>query len=220
MLWSDWYPYVRPELPGAPTPLLDHYILQAAIHFFEESQVWTESLTAINLVADTGTYTLTVPAVSLGATTTTADVSMVKWVWVDEHQVYPSSQEELGMIGDNWTTHTSAFVTNYTQLTQDTITLYPIPNYASTGGLKIKVAVRPGLTSTGVPDWLGQKYVQEIATRVKAEMMGMVNQPWTNAAGEQKYAAAYQSALTKATVEGNRSFTRTSMTVRFKKFVR
>lgn len=214
MLWAAWYPYVQPELPGAPLPLIDHYLRQSAIHFLEESQVWTLSLDAVDLVADTGTYNLTVPA----SVTTGGDVSMVKWVWVDGYQIYPASLEELGTLDTSWDTTTAGAVRRYTQLTQDTITLWPIPNYSSTDGLVIKVALRPSLTATGVPDWIGTKYIQEVAMKTKADMMGMIGQSWSNTEGETKYNAAYASALTKATVEGIKSFTRTSMAVRFRNY--
>lgn len=221
MLWSDIYPFVLPEVPGVPEPMLDHYIRQTAINFLEESQVWTADVTAIDLVANTGTYSLVSPAQTVTASpllTEVPDVAMVKWAWVDGVQIFPASQEELGALVEYWADKTASVVSNYTQLTQDTITLYPTPNYASTGGLKIKIAIRPSLTATGIPDWIGTKYIQELSVGAKAALMGMIGKPWTSPDGEAKYSAMYASMLTKATVEGNRSFTRTTSTVRFKNY--
>lgn len=214
MLWNAWYPYIMPEVPGAPEPLMDHYIRQCAISFFEESQTWVVDATAVDLVASTGTYTLAAPA----SITTGADVAQIKWAWVNGTQIFPASQEELGQLMTYWADVEAGAVSNYTQLTQDTVTLYPIPNFDLVSGLQMKLAVRPSLTSTGVPDWLGQKYVTEIAAGAKSDMMGMVGQPWSNPEGEAKYGAAYAKALTKATVEGNRSFTRTTSNIQFKRF--
>lgn len=214
MIWSDWHPFTKPELPGVPEPLLDHYIRLVAIDFFEESQTWVVETDVTDLVAGTGTYPLAPPA----SITTGADVAQIKWAWVNNQQILPASQEELGQLFQYWGDVTGGAVSNYTQLTQDTVTLYPIPDFDLTGGLRMKVALRPSLTSTGVPDWLGSKYITEIASGVKAEMMGMVGQPWSNPEGEAKYSALFASGLTKATVEGNRSFTRSTMNVQLKRF--
>ena len=221
MLWTAFYPYVLPEVTGVPEPLLQHFIRLAAIHFFEEAQVWTVDVTPINLVALTGTYNLVAPAQTITAVpllTEVPDVAMAKWAWVNGVQIFPASQEELGALSEYWADKTSSFVSNYTQHTQDTITLFPIPDFASTAGLKVKVAVRPSLTSTGVPDWLGSKYVQEISCGAKSDLMGMIGKPWSNPDGEAKYGSLYEKMLTKATVEGNRSFTRTTSTVRFPRY--
>lgn len=221
MLWSAWHPYVLPEVPGVPLPVLDHYIRQTAISFFAESQVWTASLAPIPVVASTGTYALVAAAETITAApllTEVPEVSQVKWVWVDGQQIFPSSQEELGALLTQWDDVEAAMVSNYTQITQDTITLYPIPNFSSATGLVVKVALRPTLTAVGVPDWLGAGYVQEIAAGAKSALMGMVGRSWSNAAGEEKYGASYASGLTKATVEGQRSFTRTTQTVKFLRF--
>lgn len=218
MLWAEWYPYVLPELPGAPELLVDHALRQTAIAFFEEAQVWTADITPIAIVANTGTYDLVVPAQTITAAPLLAevpDVSMLKWVWVDGQQIYAASQEELNVLHEKWSTKTASMASNYTQLTQDTITLFPIPLWSSAGGLTAKAAIRPSLTSTGLPDWLGGKYVQEIATGTKSAMMGMVGKAWSNPDGEAKYGSLFASSLTKATVEGHRSFTRTVSTIRF-----
>lgn len=214
VLWSTWHPYVLPETPNVPGPLLDHIIRQSAINFLEESQVWTADVDVIDVVAGTGTYSL-IPPASVG---TEGDVAMAKWVWVNKQQIFPASQEELGQLSQYWADVTAGAVSNFTQLTQDTITLYPIPDFSLTSGLRIKVALRPSLTSTGVPDWIGGKYVQEIAVAAKALLMGMVGKEWSDPSGEEKYSQQYASMLTKATVEGIRSFTRTTTTVRFPRY--
>ena len=219
MLWSAWYPYVLPEAPGAPEPLLDHYIRQAAIDFFRESTLWTLDITPLNVVASTGTYTMVVPdqTVSTGVTDT-PDISIIKWAWVDGVQIYPTSQEELNALVEKWSTKTASRVSNYTQLTQTAITLFPTPDFASTAGLTVKVAVQPSLTSLGVPDWLGSRYIDAISIGAKARLLGMVGRPWSNPAGEAKYGALYATLRTKSTTEGNRSFTRSTQTVRFPRY--
>lgn len=214
MLWSALFPFVIPELPGAPEPLVEHYIRQTAIEFCEESQTLQVDIDPVNIVATTGTYSLVAPA----AYTFGGDPVMIKWAWVNGQQIYPASQEELNKLTEKWSTKTASFVSNYTQLTQDTVTLFPIPDFSSTGGFTAKIALRPSLAATGLPDWHMNKYIQEIATGTKAAMMGMVGKSWSNTEGEQKYAALFASRMTKATVEGQRSFTRTTQTVRFPRY--
>lgn len=213
MLWSAWYPFVKPEVGAAPEPLIDHHIRQAAIDFCEQSQLWTADHAAISLVADTGTYSLTSPVAE-------SDISMIKWAWVDGVQILPASQEELGRLTQYWATMTGGSVGYYTQLDADSITLFPIPNYASTGGLKLKLVLHPALDATGIPDWIGIRYVEEIANGAKSRLLGMVGSPWATAEGEAKYSAMYAVDLRDAKIEGNKSLTRTNSTIRFPKYGR
>lgn len=214
MIWSAWYPYVYPEVSGAPLPLLDHHIRQAAIYFLKESQVWTQTLDPISIVEDTPSYALSVPV----AIDTGAEVSMVKWAWFNGNQIFPASQEELAMLNSSWEDEEGSSISHYTQLIDTEIRVFPKPNFDMADALSIKAVLRPSIDSTGVPDWIGVKYVNEIAMKAKAELMGMVGQVWTNPEGEKKYSGLFAAALAKATVEANKSFTRTSMTVRFRNY--
>lgn len=209
--WSAIYDFVLPELPGIETALVDHHTRQIAIDFFEETQVWIVDMDVMNLVANTATYALTAPAsYTTPPAASTADPVQIRIMWINGQKMTPTSLDELNEKPTDWTLDTDQYPKGYFQQTQDTFTVYPIPLNSATGGIKAKIALRPSLTAPGIPDWLFTKYVQELALGVKGALMDMVNKPWSSLQGAQKYTTLYEAAKTKATIEGLRSFTRTT----------
>jgi len=61
-LWSAFYPDLVPELPGAAFPIIDHWLRNTAIDFFDRSKAYVVDLAAVDAVASQMGYTLTLPA--------------------------------------------------------------------------------------------------------------------------------------------------------------
>ncbi len=211
--WIDFYDYVMPELPGVHVSLVDLHLRQMAIELCEETQVWIETLDPISVVAGTAAYALSPPA-----TLTDAAVGMVKWAWYDGSPLTFSTLEELGQLPVYWPDVEANTPTNYTQQSHDALTVYPKPLVDLADGLQIKAAMIPSLTATGVPDWIGQKYVQEISYGARAALMSMFGKPWSNSEGAAYYRALYEAGKTRATIESNRSFTRANSQIQMRSF--
>lgn len=211
-LWSSFYPYILPEVPNVPEPLLDHAVRKAAIEFCEETALHTIDIAAIDVVAGTASY-------ALDAGDTELDVCMVKFAWLDGKPLPYVSQEFLNdQTGVYWPDTTANRPTGFTQQDQENLILYPKPTENITDGLKIKLVVRPSLTSTGVYDWIAKRFIQEISYGALALLTGMVGKPWSNDAAEAKYRAQFESAKTKATIDAYRSFTRSSLQIGLSRF--
>jgi len=205
--WSTFLPYILPEVPGAPEPVIAHYTRNAAIEFIEESAIHVVDAAVIDVVANTSVYALDPGSVEY-------DVCAVKYAWFDDRPLPFVSQEILNdQTGVYWPGRTANTPSGFTQQDQEHLILYPIPTEGLVGGLKMKLIVRPALTSTGVADWIGKRFINEISYGALAALCGMVGKPWTNPDGEKKYRTAFEAAKTKATIDAYRSFTRASLQV-------
>lgn len=205
--WSQFYPYVQPEVPGAPLPLIDHMLRKAAIEFCEESAIHVIDATPIDVVANTGTYALATGNVEY-------DVSTIKYAWFNGVPISYVSQEFLNdQTGAYWPAQTATAPTGFTQQDQDNVILYPIPTVSLTAGLKLKLVARPSLASTGVANWIGNRFIQEIAYGGLALLAGMVGKDWTNPELEAKSRSQFEAAKTRAVIDANRSFTRAPLQI-------
>jgi hypothetical protein len=210
MKWSAFYPYVLSECDRVMLDVADLYIRQAAIEFCEETAVYTADHDPITLIKGISEYDLDPPE-------SETDIVLVKKAWVGDAQIEYVSQDTLNQRPVYWPGETAPRPTAFTQQTQTSLIVFPKPTESLTNGMKLKVVLRPTLTATGIADWVGSKYVQEISAGAKAMLMDMVNKPWTSHEGAAKYRAQFEAAKTRATIEGQRSFTRASQKVQMKR---
>ena len=196
-----------PEAPGAPEPVVAHTLRRAAIEFCEETVVHVIDAPPISVVAGVGEYPINSGDPEL-------DVSMVKFVWFDGRPLTYVPQDVIDMnVADYWPSKTAERPTCFTQQDQDHIIIYPKPSVDLPDALKLRLVVRPSLTSTGVVDWLGKRFIQEISYGALSMLAGMVGKPWSNPEAEAKYRAMFEAAKTRATIDAYRSFTRSPLRV-------
>jgi hypothetical protein len=137
--------------------------------------------------------------------------------WIEDRQLLQTAATDLATGYKNWRTETGT-VEAYLSETPDTITLYRIPDSTTAGQLlKLRAALIPTQTSTGVEDWIFSGYAQQIADGTKAYLMRMPG-AWGNPSMAQFYAAAYATHKNSARTDGKRNFGRASQTVRLQRF--
>lgn len=212
MKWSDFYPYVLSECDRVMLDVADLYIRQSAIEFCEETAVYVSDHDPITLIKGINEYDLEAPE-------SETDIVLVKKAWVGDAAIDYVTQDTLNQRSVYWPGETAPRPTAFTQQTQTSLIVFPKPTESLANGLKLKVVLRPSLTATGIADWVGIKYVQEISAGAKAMLMDMVNKPWTSHEGAAKYRAQFEAAKTRATIEGSRSFTRAGQQVQLKRHV-
>lgn len=204
--WSDFYDYVVPELPGIQLPLVDHWLRQISIEFCQETCVHTARVTPIDILADTSTYDLTSPVDE-------TEPYLVKAAWYDDIPLDIAPVDVLNRYYSYWPDVTDTQPSCYTHTRPDQITLYPTPDTALSGGLKVELVLRPTLVSTGLADWVFTRHVRDIAVGVKGRLMEMPGKPWTNLQLAAAYLGDYRKAKTAATSAVNRSFARSVLSV-------
>lgn len=205
--WSSFYDYIMPDLMGATTTVVDFELRRVAINFCEETQVHTEEVTPINVLANTAAYTLAPSSVEL-------EPCMVKAAWFDDTPLKYAPMDVLNSVSPQWQDATGPAATAFTHRRPDEIILYPVPDTALTGGLRVEIAVRPSLAATGLTDWITTRYIYAIADGVKGKLMAQPGKPWTNLELAGYHTQLYESAKTRATIDANRSFTRAALSVR------
>jgi hypothetical protein len=178
---SDIRYEIQTDMPNCGTPQLDYGILRAATWFCEKTLIWRETLTAIDIVADTYLYDLT---------PTTGLVHSLYHVEYDDSPIQIKTEEYFDdkYKSTNWR-DTESTASNYCYLTKDRsqIRLYPIPNTASTGALVVTVTLKPERDATAIPELLYTDYLDALVAGAKTYLLKKVEQPWANLEYSQYY---------------------------------
>jgi hypothetical protein len=197
--WSAFYPDVLPELPGAPLPMVDHWLRNAAIEFCERTKVLVADLDLIDVVAAQQAYELPMPSGT--------DLVEITGAWFSGVKITPKSPAYLDAQRENWNAETGT-PEHYTQQGADAVLLVPIPAVDSVAALKIKAAVKPSATATGVDDWFYAQFRKALAAGCRAGMMAMPNVKWANPDRVALNAGIFEAAVTDATGAAANGFTR------------
>lgn len=198
-LWSAFYPDVLPELPGAPLPMVDHWLRNATIEFCERTKTYVADLDLINAVANQMSYPLVLPA-------NTELVDVVS-AWFNGDEITPKSPGYLKDKYGDWTAETGT-PEHFTHQATDAIMLVPAPADAATDALKIKASIRPAMAATGIEDWFYSQYRLALVAGCKAKMMAMKDVAWADPDRVALNLGYFESAIEKATGSAANGFTR------------
>lgn len=177
---SAFTPYIAPEVPGCPEPLIDDAVRRAAIEFCDKSRALRERV-AVNTVASQDYVTLA---------PTGGDVAHLYKLMVGDETLDPTTRTDFDEDGD-----TGQPLEYYVE-PPNTLRLYPVPDaiYA----LVAHVAVKPDRDATTLDDVLYNNWRDEIAAGAKARLMLMSKQPWYNPDDAAVAQGIFQSAIDRA----------------------
>lgn len=207
--WSTMYDYILPDVMGVTSAVVDAELRKVCIDFFEQAHVMSEEVTPIDVVAATAEYTLT-------PVTTETAVVVVKAAWYDDAPLDLAPLDILSSKNPQWQDDTSSSPTAYTQRRPDKIILYPSPTESLADGLRVEIVLKPTLSSTGIEQWVRDRYVAALADGAKGRLMAQPGKPWTNLELSSYHTNLYEAAKTRATIDVNRSFTRAALSVRMR----
>lgn len=187
---SDVRAELQTDLPDCGNTFIDAAIIRSSRWFCEQTLVWRETLDAINVVADTYLYNLTV------SDTTNSMVHSLYHVEYDDVPIKIKTEEFFDdkYKTSNWRAST-ATTSQWCYLTKDRsqIRLVYIPDTALASGLDVTVCLKPTLTATTIPDMLYNDYVDAIVDGAKVYLYGKTEQPWAN----MEYKAYYEKEFKK-----------------------
>lgn len=201
-IWSSWLPDVLPHVSACPIVLVEHELKRAAQVLCEASRIWRLDTPAAAVAADQETASPIMPD------PVEQDLVRVESVRYDGADLDLLTVEQLdAKAGSGWREHTGQ-PTAYTLLSPGEIRFYPVPTDPAASGVEFTVSVKPGEAATGVPDEIRTKYKEVLAAGVKARLMLYKDKPWTdyNLAGV--HASAFESGVSKATLDAARAFGR------------
>lgn len=184
---TDWYDSVLIYTKDADveTDVFDKAIRDTIRDFCRFTHLWKQNHDRIDMVSGTARYALT-PPTDQGDATEIAGVDVVKFKQdgMDDDQFYPlkpTSREYLDSYDVSWEFRegTTPWGYFYDHLTEELV-LVDIPGEDSTGGILPRVWLMPAVTATEVPNFLFQKYEEDISYGVAGYLMRMSNRRWHN----------------------------------------
>ena len=207
-LWEEFYDYVRPFIPGAPTELVDLYLRSAAITFFKETEVMTADET-LPLIANQAIYQTDNPPL-------TETTRVLEFRLSDGTPLHPIARLELQEKNQNWALQKGP-PTHYLQISPRQIRVFPIPeqNYSST----ISMVLQPTRDSVGLEDEWYDEYVEYIANGAINRIARIPQKPWTNMELAAAMGIVFQADIRNARIEAHRSFTNKDLQVQFNRIV-
>ena len=181
----EWNPEVMPTIANVPAPTLYVAVRNACIRFCEKTHLWTNTLDDFDVDADTADYTLTIPE-ALYAELIGLPKYAVKYKEDGEeddqfNDLTLTSETDLEALSSAWKSATSDIPNKYWMDNIDKqLHLYPIPEDASTEGLRVKVLLKPNRTCTTVPDFLYLDHSDIITHGVLSDLFKRTAMPWYN----------------------------------------
>ena len=187
--WSTWLPDLMPHLPGCPNAVARHELLHAAQILLQRSRAWTVTLPDQPVVAAQETVDVDL---------TGAELVRIERAWYDGVVVPPRLVNEIEeAFGSDWQEHTGT-PTAIVQMSPQVVRLYPIPVADAATGLRLRAALRPTESATGIPGDLARRYWEQILAGAKARLMLMPGKPWTNPDMAGVQAGAFDAGVSRA----------------------
>jgi hypothetical protein len=217
-------PEVLPEVPGVPEPLAIREIRAAVVDFCDRTKVAKITTTGAAIVADdpfvlipelTGKSIIDVQYVSIdGYDLKKASADYLNQAWRDENlgRALFSDYHSIGYnpSWETWQQYKQDRPEVYHFVIDDTGTRFRfvgIPRRSYTT-LAYTIRVKPNRTSTGFDTWLIDAYYKELAAGAISRLLSIPKKDWTDLPTAALYGSRYEEAVTCATGEGIRDFTR------------
>jgi len=167
------FPYILPDVPGAPDVTVKQALINSAIEFCTLTHVWDEIQDPLPLVDGQADYDVDSP--------NGGRVLTVKNVWALNRELRPVTMNELVQLIPNWQEATGSMPAYYnTPGDLGSITVYPIPVGANGATITIRAVYTPSLNAVLLPDPLINRYLEPLMSGAKARLMLTPGKGWSN----------------------------------------
>lgn len=210
-------------IPGLPDAALKNAVRASARIFCKETLLWIYDLARISVLANTQSYTLTVPADQFGRLIMVDSVKYKINGAADDQfrRLDPITSAPENALSGNWKFKTSTQPSCYDveEAAPTTLILVPIPTLASASGLLVSVCLRPTETAEVLPDFLYNQYIDEIALGALSYLYGIKGMPWYDPNEALRNGRAFRTACNSAKYKRFTGATNRPMQVRMRRFV-
>jgi hypothetical protein len=169
-LLSDIYPYVLPELPGCPTPMVDRATIDATRELCRRSGILTKR-DEITVVPGVKEYTITPPL--------NTEVLSIRRVTLGTSYV-PIYQHNSNIIEIDYDESGASIVYYEWKPQQNKILLYPTPTVVPNEKLRVEYVYQPQKNSTDIPDVIMDRWPEALANKIKSILMRQSGKEWSN----------------------------------------
>lgn len=221
---SSWETEISVDVVGYNFPAMERAVREAAIKFCEESELWTDDLDRITVIANQANYTLTVPAALSHGEIIGVDDAKYKQDDADDNQFItldPISENQMDLHDSgSWKWRTSTTPSGYyADKTHRTVYLYNIPTAGSTEGLLVRAILKPTKTATVLDDFLYDNHYKAIGDGAKAYLLAQRAQPWFDPQMAGAFAGAFMRAINEAKWDKIQRGTKRNLSVRMREWV-
>ena len=188
------FPYILPDVPGAPDVTVEQALRLSAIEFCVKTTAWDEIQDPMTLIDEQNEYEVEVP--------TGSRVVVVKNVWAINRELKPVTMTELQRLIPNWQVAQSTLPTYYNApRDQGSLTVYPIPNEAQGAEITIRACYAPTLSATTLPDAMINRYLEPIVSGAKARLMTAPGKGWSNPALSAYHQKQFDDGVVRAKID-------------------
>ena len=188
---EDFYRYITPELPGAPSELLRQAVMLTASNFCVETQALDQLSDPIQLQPGQADYDMD-PLSGCQPVT-------IKGVWTGNRELRPVTMSELFQLLPNWQSAKSSEPSFYNMVKGfGVLTVYPTPADPVSAQLTFHAVYAPQQTGSILPDVLFDRYFDAIAAGAKARLMIQPGQTWSNPQQAVIYNRVYDATVNQA----------------------
>jgi hypothetical protein len=203
---SSFVTRVTPYVNGAPQPLIEQAVVDAAISFCEDSLAMREIQTTTATVATQASYTLP------GATD--QEVCRVLNVWVNNRWIPPASADSVDYSDARSSQPTGYYTTRVNSVMK--LVLVPIPD--AVYSLQVEVAYRPLRTATTLQDEIFNQWVDAITKGASGRLMQIPGQSYSDSSTAATNLVIAKSIAMKAKADAVVGRVQTSRAVRSRPF--
>ena len=165
MIWSDFYSWVLPSVPGCPNPTLDLHIRQAAIEFCRRTLCWVRTLDPVEANGMDIRFDLDLPSQTQAVKLMAVAVNGLEYLLVD-------TQRGLQLVRQGSGADFS--------FTQDKLTLDVHPLRGRGDSIEVDMALAPSFNASSIETDVASPYVQEIAQGALATLQMMAGVAWSD----------------------------------------
>lgn len=191
---ESWFPEVVPAAPLCPDSIITRHLADTCRDFCSRTMLWTEDLTAIDVVEDQPEYQMThATAEIVGADRVTYDdkiIDAVAEAALDRDSTIDGFAE--------WRTKTTDTPTRYFVTIDKKVRLVYIPDADLTSGLLVRAILQPLITATSIPDFIWENFKDMVADGAKMRILSMVSMPWTDLALAGAFSQNYELLMVAA----------------------
>lgn len=205
-LWSDFFDYVAPMVPGADDALMTLHIRNAAIEFCRDTMAAKYTFPLLTSIGQ-ASYDISLA----GSDYTPVMVDSIAW---DERYLKPATVDFLNGNVLGWRSETGTPRAYISDEPYSTV-MYPIPD--DVYELSVTLSVMPSRDSIGIEDYIFDRYVEVIAHGAIARMAAIPQKPYFNQQVAQMAAMEFSRGKASARTEVYKSFTRVGTKVNLRK---
>lgn len=165
-------PFIMPEVPNCPVPLIDRAILTTVRDLCEKAELWKETRADVDMTDGEAEIAITVDSA--------AEIVSVEYVQFNGLELCQTTERELSTWDASWRTTEGDPTHVFTVLRDSVLRLYPIPNRTVADAIGYEVIVKPAMTATSIADFLYEQHIETIRNGALYELLRMANQPWSN----------------------------------------